>query len=133
MFDWKQQYSVGIDSIDRQHQNLFAIGRELSSAMSSGQGKAAIGRILDRLIQYTKTHFEHEEGLMRQNGFPDYIKHKKSHDDLTARVVKFRYEYQAGEVGISIDVLEFIRNWLEKHIQHEDLAYAPYLKAKAVA
>ncbi len=133
MFEWKQQYSVGIESIDAQHQHLFAIGRELYSAMSSGQGKAAMGRILDRLVQYTRTHFEQEEALMRKNGYPDYLKHKKLHDDLTAQVLKFVGDYKAEQVGITLDLLDFLRTWLEKHIQRDDSAYTPYLKPKAVA
>ena len=133
MFDWKQQYSVGIDSVDKQHQHLFSIGRELYSAMSSGRGKAATGRILDRLVQYTKTHFDHEEALLRKHGFPEYLKHKKSHDDLTARVLKFQSDFQAGQVGMTIELLQFLTDWLDKHIHYEDQAYAPYLKAKAVA
>jgi len=130
MFDWNQKFRVGIDSIDAQHQQLFAIGRELYDAMASGQGKAAMGRILDRLVQYTKTHFEHEEGLMRQHGYPDYIKHKKIHADLTAGVLKFQSEFKSGEVGMTIDLLEFLRTWLERHIEHEDAAYTPYLRPK---
>ena len=41
MFEWKNEYVVGIGSIDAQHQGLFAIGRELYAAMSAGQGKSA--------------------------------------------------------------------------------------------
>src|ERR1035441_5930406 len=33
MFDWNNEYAVNIPSIDAQHQNLFAIGRELYAAM----------------------------------------------------------------------------------------------------
>ena len=31
MFEWKNEYAIGIGSIDAQHQNLFAIGRELTT------------------------------------------------------------------------------------------------------
>ena len=65
MFEWSNNYSVGIGSIDAQHQNLFAIARELHAAMTAGQGKASLARILDRLVQYTAVHFAHEERLMR--------------------------------------------------------------------
>ncbi len=62
MFEWKQEYSVGIQSIDAQHQQLFAIAHELYKAMTAGQGKSALSRILDRLVQYTAMHFAHEDG-----------------------------------------------------------------------
>jgi hemerythrin len=69
MFEWKSDYAVNIPSIDAQHQGLFAIGRELYAAMSTGQGKTVMRRILDRLVQYTAMHFAHEERLMQMHGY----------------------------------------------------------------
>ena len=133
MFDWKPQYSVGIETIDTQHQNLFAIGRELYAAMSSGKGTAATGNILDRLIQYTKSHFAAEEALMRKCGYPDYPKHKKEHDELTKQVLEFQADFKAGRVAMSVQLLDFLTKWLQSHIQVQDAAYAPVMKSKAVA
>ena len=133
MFEWKAEYSVGINSIDGQHQNLFAMARELYTAMSTGQGKAALSRILDRLVQYTSVHFSHEERLMQQHGYPDFLKHKLEHDQLTKQVLAFQKDFEAGKAAMSVQVLEFLRGWLEHHIQGSDSAYAPYFKAKKVA
>jgi len=133
MFEWKPEYGVGIEMVDSQHQQLFAIGRELYAAMSSGKGTATVGNILDRLIQYTKSHFAAEEALQRKAGYPNYLNHKKKHDELTKQVLEFQAEFAAGRVALSIQVLEFLRTWLTQHIQVEDTAYAPYVKSKAVA
>jgi hemerythrin len=133
MFEWKPAYSVGIASIDAQHQNLFAIAGELYRAMGAGQGKLALGRILDRLVQYTAMHFAHEERLMQQHGYPDFDKHKVEHDALTKRVLQFQTEFQIGKVVMTVQVLQFLRQWLEHHIQEADQRYAPYLKKQAVA
>ncbi len=133
MFEWKPSYSVGIASIDAQHQNLFAIAAELYRSMGAGQGKLAMGRILDRLVQYTAMHFAHEERLMRQHGYPDFEKHKAEHDALTKRVLEFQNEFQTGKVAMTVQVLQFLRQWLESHIQGSDQRYAPHLKEKAVA
>jgi len=133
MFEWKQEYSVGIHSIDAQHQNLFATSRELYSAMSTGQGKSALARILDRLVQYTKVHFAHEERLMSANGYPDLARHQMEHAALTRQVVQFQQDFQAGRAAMTVQLLHFLQNWLQHHIQESDHAYAPHLKAKAVA
>ena len=89
MLDWKNEYAVNIGSIDAQHQMLFAIGRELYAAMSTGQGRAVLGRILDRLVQYTTVHFAHEERLMQLHRYPDFARHKAEHDALIKRVQAF--------------------------------------------
>jgi hemerythrin len=133
MFEWNNAYSVGIPSVDAQHQNLFATARELHHAMSSGQGKAAMGKILDRLVQYTKAHFAHEERLMRLADYPGLESHKGEHEALTRKVLDLQREFEAGKTSISVQMLQFLRTWLQQHIQHSDLAYAPYLKQAKVA
>jgi len=40
---------------------LFGLADELYNAMTAGRGKLALAHILDRLVQYTKVHFAHEE------------------------------------------------------------------------
>ncbi len=130
MFEWKTEYAVGIGSIDAQHQNLFAIARELYGAMSSGQGKASLSRILDRLVQYTGVHFAHEERLMRLSDYPDFQAHKAQHDALTKQVLTFQADFDGGRVTMTVQLLQFLKNWLEKHIKVSDFAYAPCLKQK---
>lgn len=133
MFEWNNQYSVGIGSIDAQHQALFRLAAELHAAMVSGQGKQASAKILDRLIQYTATHFAHEERLMRQADYPAQAEHKAEHDALTGKVLQFRDDFQGGRATITVQLLQFLKNWLAKHIQESDIKYAPHLKSKAVA
>jgi hemerythrin-like metal-binding protein len=133
MFDWKQEYSVGIPSIDAQHQNLFAISHELYKAMSAGQGKSVLTRILERLVRYTTMHFAHEERLMRQNAYPNLEKHLEEHAALTKQVLKFQADFQAGRSAITVQLLNFLNTWLEQHIKNSDKAYVPHMKAKAVA
>src|SRR3954465_3309336 len=133
MFEWSNTYSVGIGSVDGQHQNLFALARELHSAMMAGQGKASLTRILDRLVQYTAVHFAHEERLMRLHDYPDTAAHKAEHDGLTKQVAKFQDDFNAGRVTITIQLLSFLKDWLEKHIKGSDLRYAPHMKDRAVA
>lgn len=133
MFEWNSKYSVGIGSIDAQHQTLFAIADELSNAMSAGKGQAVLRKILDRLLQYTASHFAHEERLMRLHNYPDLAKHKAEHEALTKRVQTFSDELKTGRATITIQVMIFLKDWLTKHIQQSDQAYAPYLIEKAVA
>ena len=133
MFEWKPQYSVNIPSIDGQHQNLFRIAGELHSAMAAGQGKAALSRILDRLVQYTKVHFAHEERLMSLHHYPDAAKHAAQHHALTEQVLAFQADFDNGKALMTIQVLDFLKEWLKHHIAESDQKYAPFLKERAVA
>jgi hemerythrin len=131
MFEWSNNYSVGINSIDAQHQNLFAMGRELHTAMSNGQGKASLAKILDRLVQYTNAHFAHEERLMRLADYPDLAAHVAEHGALTRKVLQFQKDFDAGRVAMSIQLLQFLKEWLSHHIKESDRKYAPHVKSLA--
>lgn len=133
MFEWNARYGVGLVSVDAQHQNLFAMCRELHEAMAAGQGKAALAKILDRLVQYTVVHFAHEERLMRLYDYPDMAAHKAQHEALTKQVLKFQQDFDLGRAAITVQLLQFLREWLQNHIQASDQKLAPYLKERAVA
>jgi hemerythrin len=132
MFKWKNEFSVGIPSIDAQHMKLFAIADELNEAMRTGQAKAALSKILARLVQYTTSHFASEEGMMKLHGYPDFAAHKLVHEALTKQVVDFQGEFEAGNAFISIELLTFLKDWLEKHIQGTDIRYSQLMVQRNV-
>jgi hemerythrin len=133
MFEWKQEYSLDHRDIDGQHQKLFAFANELHAAMTQGHGREALAKTLENLIAYTKQHFASEERLMQANHYPDYEKHKAYHEELTAKVVAFQKEFEAGRVAMSVELLSFIKDWLRHHIGETDRKVAEFLKAKAAA
>jgi hemerythrin len=133
MFEWKSEYSVGIGTIDAQHQGLFAMCRDLHEAVRTDRGKSVLWRLLDRLAYYTSAHFAHEERLLRLSLYPGLDKHKAEHAALTGRVMAFQEDLNAGRVDLAVEVLQFLQNWWDTHIMGFDFAYAPHLKARKVA
>ncbi len=133
MFEWSNEFSTGIASIDAQHQGLFSIGGELYAAMSAGQASGQMAAILTRLVEYTAAHFAYEERLMQLHRYPEYAAHKAQHDALTRQVSRFYQEVQSGQIGISIRLLSFVEDWLKQHIGKTDQGYVIFLAAKAVA
>ncbi len=130
---WSSKYAVNIAEIDRQHQRWFDILNDLHEAMKSGKGKEKLGEIFEGLVEYTKVHFQAEEKLMRQNGYPFYEGHKKIHDDMIKEVELLQLRYKSGEVALSVDVMNFLRNWLSDHIMGTDKNYGPYLNSKGIS
>jgi hemerythrin-like metal-binding protein len=133
MFEWSDEFSTGIGTIDAQHRSLFGVAHELHAAMAAGQARGALSKILDRLVQYTSMHFAHEERLMRLHGYPDYEAHQAQHAALTQQVLKFQADFRSGKVLITVQLLTFLKGWLEKHIKGVDQKYVPHLKARQVA
>jgi hemerythrin len=133
MFEWRDEFSVQIGSVDAQHRVLFGLADELYTAMSVGKSQLALSHILNRLVQYTRTHFAHEERLMRLHGYPELAAHKAEHDALTSKVLAFEADFSQGRIAMSVELLQFLKVWLEHHIQGSDQKYSLSLRSKAVA
>ncbi|MGC8495423.1 MAG: bacteriohemerythrin [Syntrophobacteraceae bacterium] len=133
VFEWNEKYSVNIREIDEEHKKLIGLVGQLNSAMRQGKGKDALGKVLYDLIQYTRTHFADEERIMKSGGYPDYQDHKAKHDWMTNRVAAIYKDYQEGKTTITIEVMSFLEQWVEKHIMGTDKKYGPYLNAKGIS
>lgn len=129
--NWGPHFSLGIRAVDQEHMRLVVIINELHDKMQAGQGKDVLASILDQLILYTVQHFEHEEALLKQHGYPQLIEHKAQHEALKQKVGEFNNRLTIGYNGlIAIEMLKFLKNWLAQHIQQEDKAYARFLNSK---
>jgi hemerythrin len=131
-FVWSEKYSVNVREIDDQHKKLISMVGQLNEAMLQGKGKQALGKILQDLIGYTRTHFAAEEHLMKTKGYPEYDEHKAKHDKMTEKVLAVQKEYLAGKLNISLEVMTFLENWVDKHIMGTDMKYGPFLNSQGV-
>lgn len=129
LFAWNETYSVGHPLIDREHKTLFGMADELHTAMLAGRGTETLAGLLTRLIDYTHTHFGHEEALMRAHRYPQMEQHIVLHRALTAQVQALKTKSAAGKTMITIEVMEFLRRWLDHHIRESDQLVAKYIQA----
>jgi len=129
---WTNSMSVNIKEIDEQHKRLVDLINQLHDAMKSGKGQEALGKILSELADYTVYHFGTEEKLFKQYGYPEYARHKKAHDDLTKQVMEIKKSFDAGSSVVTVEVMNFLKDWLTKHILDADKKYTPYLNSKGV-
>jgi hemerythrin len=132
LMTWESQYSVKVQKFDHDHKHLFNMVNDLNEAMRAGKGKAVLGNVLAGLASYAQGHFAAEEAAMRRTNFPDFVAHQQEHRELTDKVQEFIGEYQKGNVLVSIDLLMFLRDWLQKHILVTDRKYGAHLNANGV-
>lgn len=131
-FSWTDKISVNIDSIDRQHRQLIDIMNELHDLRISGKAEQMAINILVRLRKYTKDHFSYEERLFAQYGFAGAEEHKNQHADLVRELDKLIVKANAGNLFVSRELFNFLKNWLEEHIMGTDMKYTAFLIGKGV-
>jgi hemerythrin len=127
---WKPLYSVGNVSVDNQHKQILEIVNDLHMAMEEGNDHEVVKSLLDRMLRYTHTHFEFEERLMQECGYPDIESHKGLHDVLRRKTTGLRAHTN---LVMEQDLLRFLKEWWVEHIQEEDQKFAPYLAASVAS
>lgn len=129
---WNSKLSVGINDIDNQHMKLVEYINELHDAMKVGKAKDVISGILGNLVKYTINHFTLEEKIMTQTQYPGYLPHKQEHINFVNKVSEFQKSFEAGSSFVSIDVLNFLRDWITHHILVVDQKYSPFMHEKGI-
>ncbi len=125
---WNKRYEIGVESIDKEHKQLFAtINKLLTLGDEEGKREWVCREGVKYLKNHVVEHFQHEEAYMRSIDYPDFDVHKRLHDDfqnstlpsLEEELEDTSYSEEAMRhfLGVSI-------GWLVAHTQTEDLAIA---------
>lgn len=123
-----ERFSVKVPSIDKQHKGIVILINKLHDAMLSGTAKSILKDIISELISYTKSHFIYEEEQMLKAGYPHLEKHKVEHESFIDKTTDFQEQYLRGDVLLSIDIINFLRDWLINHIAGADMNYSSLME-----
>lgn len=132
LMEWDNSYSVGVAEFNEQHKKLFGLINTLNDAMKAGKSKDALGDVLKGLIDYTATHFAAEEKMMLTHDYLQTQMHKGEHDKLVKQVLKLQDEFKAGKMMLSMEVMNFLKDWLNTHIAVSDKKYGSFFNAKGI-
>ena len=86
---WKQEYSVGVERLDRQHQRIISVINTLIEKPRVFGASGAIADVLAELNSYVSEHFLLEEQLLEENGYSALVEHSRKHTDYGKRIADF--------------------------------------------
>lgn len=129
---WSPDLSVGIVSLDAQHQKLFRMFEELDEAILGEKDREVIGAVLDGLLAYTREHFVREEKLFAQTKYRDAPAHALEHEAFVRKAEALRADHLAGQDDVAPRALEFMSSWLREHIGGTDRKYAAHLNSRGI-
>lgn len=119
---WQDSYSIGIDTIDTQHKQLFDIMNKIYVASEEESDLEVIMPLFDQLQDYTQYHFDEEEQFFTTLSKSNIEQHKNEHQFFINELEKIKQ--QSLRIGtISLELLYFLNDWLVNHIQVEDPKY----------
>jgi hemerythrin len=126
-FEWEEAFRVDNPELDDQHQRLFALVNGLSVLIAESGTIGGHESAKQALLDYTRFHFQSEEGWLSRGHYPRLEVHAREHRALVARLEAF---VQAGERRTrprAETMLDYLKDWLIRHTLLEDLKYAGFL------
>jgi hemerythrin len=128
------KFRTRVPEIDEEHQILFEIIDDAYTLLEDGYDNSkydTIMSILDRLEEYTATHFAHEEEIMRTNKYPDLKKQEIAHKIFLERMAeRDMSENEADHRQFLEELLDFLYAWLSNHISKMDTRIGDFLHSK---
>ncbi len=125
---WYGAMKIGIDIIDDDHKQLFALVGEFNEAADAQGGEVSstqMADILARLQDYVSDHFQREEQMQLEAKYDGYDENKRQHDELTRTLTAFIARHKsdgAGEAKTATrEMRDFLSVWLSQHILKTDL------------
>lgn len=127
MIEWKDDYLLGVDKIDEQHKELFRIAGDIYSLMKNQLITDKYDQILNlisELKDYTVFHFSYEEQYMQSIGYRKFFSHKVEHSDFIEKINNVDLDkIDMDHEHYLIEILDFVVNWIAKHILETDRSY----------
>ena len=144
-FKWSDELRIGVELFDKQHKKWIELAAEVKKIMGEGEEELAsiteaIAReekqkkLLDEafteFLLYSRKHLREEEKQMKKYNFPGYEKHRKEHNKYRNLIQKIRRTYKKDQNKGTEKLIQFLEEWLLKHIKQTDKKYANYLPSK---
>ena len=133
IFPWDLKvFDVGSKFVNDQHKVLVDLINGLYSAMNRGKGGNIIEKILQDLGDYVEKHFRDEEVMMDEYAYPGLGEQKELHKFYEGKIIDYITDVQTGKAAVSIELLEFLKEWLSEHILVTDMKYKEFFIDKGV-
>lgn len=132
MFEWDNDYKIGIAEIDGEHLVLFSLLNQLEVNINSDKTGECIEDVLSALLSYVGFHFDNERQLMERSGYPALAEHLREHSAFVEKVHDMQAE-ASPPLARALRLRQFVLDWLLAHILGSDAAYARFATTNGAA
>jgi hemerythrin len=136
---WKEEYNLGISSVDEQHRRLFDLMNVVFKGMQDSETKSGLlEKVFNDLVDYIDYHFRFEEDLMKKYGYTDLRRHQNIHYNFSIDILEAQKNYilekkktvHIPDTDPESRLFYLLTDWWKKHIQKTDRDYAGFLRGK---
>jgi hemerythrin len=119
MLEWKDSYSVGVASLDKQHKDMINMINSLPTCKDFGE-------TIKFLKTYVEEHFFDEEHLMSAGHYVGLQAHIEGHAEFIAWLNDLQIKIAASTHNVQDLITEthtYLSQWLISHILETDRLY----------
>lgn len=137
---WESKFELGIPEIDEQHKKLVDLCNRLYVGLIECKSnltknwQALLSDTIREMADYTKTHLAYEEKILATMNYDKLSEQKIRHKEFTDKVTETLQHFNDANMQTTVEMSQFLREWILSHIACEDKLYVPavkaYLKAK---
>jgi hemerythrin-like metal-binding protein len=118
---WKDEFEIGIPSVDHEHRALIKVINLLGEQLDSRAGVPEISVTLDEIRRLIAAHFAMEEHVMRDMGYGEYAEHKADHARLLEEIRDIILSVEhGGYTDRRLELGERIGRWFSRHFETFD-------------
>lgn len=120
---WSEEYSVGVEVLDRQHRHLLSLCQKAAAISATGEDyRKELMPILTEMNHYAQEHFRTEEALLAEQGCPALESQKLEHQAYMDTLSEFMFSAAIQILDHAV-VEKFLADWWIHHILDSDMAY----------
>ena len=125
--DWKSEWECGHQQIDGQHKELVKQGDILIQMSLSNEEYEKILHQLDIVLNHIVVHFDTEEQILKDIGFPGYETHATIHKNLVEQALQLKESYQNGQLKSSSFFSFIVDEIIIGHMLDQDRKFFSYI------
>lgn len=133
--EWSDKFSIGIDTIDNQHKELFRRINALATAIKEHRCREEIDKTIEFLEDYARVHFSEEEKHMLRTLYPGYTEQLRQHSQFLTSLAGLKLKAALPRVpGSSYDLSattnQVVVDWIVNHILKVDMKFGGFLRSR---
>ena len=125
--EWKRDWESGNSDIDEQHQDLVIQGNRLINLSLLQANHEQMMKQLEVVLKTIIDHFNEEELILIDIGYPDSQTHAKIHQGLIEKALNLKQSYLNGELKLSAFFSFIVDDIIVGHMLDSDIDYFPYI------
>jgi hemerythrin len=120
IIEWRDEFSVGVPSIDYEHKQLIELINKLNEMAEWGDSYDNVIDALGQIYAEISSHFALEEKIMRDARYDQYTEHKEDHEILLDELREIMDLVDKDGTYDEAQLCSGLERWFSLHFQTHD-------------